>query len=204
MDTSNLSPLEIHDQLLLDTYEKILGIDEAGRGPLAGPVVMAGVIINTKSQFIKGVNDSKKVTEKKRAQLYTKLIQTHQYATAIIDHLIIDSIGIGNAVIKGMREIIAHIPAPYIIIDGYFKQGSFPPQARCIIDGDAKSYAIAAASIIAKYTRDQIMITLDNQYPVYQFKKHKGYGTKEHRELIAKYGLSEIHRKSFTLHTTKL
>lgn len=185
------------EQLLLEHYPFIIGIDEAGRGPWAGPVVIAGIKLIKDTTYIPGINDSKKLTEKKRDMLYHQLITTHEYFTVISDNTTIDTLGIGIAVTNAMNTIISSSKSPYSLIDGYFKKGTFPQNTECIIDGDALCYCIAAASIIAKYTRDNLMIELDTLYPQYNFKKHKGYGTKEHAQLLAQYGICPIHRKSY-------
>ncbi len=175
----------------------ILGIDEAGRGPWAGPVVIAGVILTPNSPVVDGIDDSKKISEKKRKELYNQLIAQYTYEVVIIEPEEIDKIGIGKAVTKGMNTIISKLPTTITFIDGYFPPSTFPDHAKSVIDGDALLYAIASASIIAKHTRDEIMIELDKLYPAYGFAKHKGYGTKLHLEMLQKYGISPIHRKSY-------
>jgi len=179
----------------------IAGVDEAGRGPLAGPVVAAAVVF-PREVYIEGVKDSKKLTEKKRLELFDKIqSKALSVGIGIIHHHVIDDINILNATFKAMHCAIGElIPQPdHLLIDGpYFAELNIP--AEKIVDGDMKSFTIAAASIIAKVTRDKIMVDYDLQYPNYGFAKHKGYGTAQHIEAIQKFGLSEIHRRSFKLH----
>lgn len=188
---------QFQDSLYLQKYSNILGMDEAGRGPWAGSVVMAGIILTSKSIQIKGVDDSKKLTSAKREELYEKIINTHNYSIVSISAKEIDKIGIGHALIKGYRQIIDNLPAEYILIDGYFKKEYFRENVACITKGDNKMYAIAAASILAKYTRDKEMEYWDLQYPRYNFKVHKGYGTMEHTKKITEFGICAIHRMSY-------
>lgn len=177
----------------------VAGVDEAGRGPLAGPVCVAAVIMsNEQEKLIDGINDSKKLTEKKREQLYDKIINSAlAYNIVLVDEKVIDSINILNATKQGMKQAVEglQIKPEVVLID------AVPLQLECetesIIKGDAKSYNIAAASILAKVTRDRLMLELDEKYPEYNFKKHKGYGTKEHINNLKKYGKCEIHRNSF-------
>ena len=191
-------------QIELDLYKKgfksICGIDEAGRGPLAGPVVIAGVIM-PKNSFIEGVNDSKKISEKKREFLYEKIIDDAIcYSVAIIGQDIIDEINILNATKKGVTNVVKKMNKrpDLILIDAleHINTDGVPYEA--IIKGDAKCYSIAAASIIAKVTRDRIMREWDEVYPQYGFLQHKGYGTAKHINAIREYGLCPIHRRSFT------
>lgn len=180
--------------------KNICGIDEAGRGPLAGPVVVAGVIMPEDS-MIEGVNDSKKVSEKKRELLYDQILEEAiSYSVAIIKQDIIDEINILNATKKGVTEVIKglNVRPDLIIIDALNKIDTDGVPYESIIKGDAKAYSIAAASIIAKVTRDRIMRQWDDVYPQYGFIKHKGYGTQAHVKAIREYGLCPIHRISFT------
>ena len=178
----------------------IAGIDEAGRGPVAGPVVVAGVIFK-KSDFIEGVMDSKKLKEKKLEELFYKIRKKAlAYSISIISHNTIDEINILQATFKGMREVADKfsVKPDLILIDGRDEPlDNEKYSQKSIIKGDAKSFSIAAASIIAKVTRDKIMRYYDKQFPEYEFAKHKGYGTKKHREMIDKYGRCKIHRQSF-------
>ena len=188
-----------------EIYEKehveyICGIDEAGRGPLAGPVVVASVIMKPDS-FIEGVNDSKKVSEKKREKLYEQIIEEAvSYSVGIIDQNEIDEINILNATKKGLTESIKglKVKPERIIVDALDKIDTCGIPKMQIVKGDAKCYSIAAASIIAKVTRDRIMRQWDEVYPMYGFARHKGYGTAAHIAAIKEYGLCPLHRRSFT------
>ena len=204
MREKELERLTILKQMEKELYKKgfknICGIDEAGRGPLAGPVVVAGVIMPEDS-MIEGVNDSKKVSEKKRELLYDKILEEAiSYSVAIIGQDIIDEINILNATKQGVTNVVKglDIRPELIIIDAlqHINTDGVPYEA--IIKGDAKCYSIAAASIIAKVTRDRIMREWDEVYPQYGFIAHKGYGTAKHIQAIKEYGLCPIHRRSFT------
>jgi ribonuclease HII len=180
-------------------YKYIAGIDEAGRGPLAGPVVAAAVIL-PKDCLIEGVNDSKKVSEKKREKLYDVIIQNAvAWGVGIMDNNVIDEINILNATRKAMHTAIEELQVKpdYILIDAEKKVDTNGIPYLPIIKGDALSISIAAASIIAKVTRDRMMREYDKIFPMYGFEKHKGYGTKAHVEAIRENGLCMIHRKSF-------
>ncbi len=186
-------------------YNCICGIDEAGRGPLAGPVV-AGAVILPKDCLIEGVNDSKKISEKKREKLYDVITENAlAWAVGIVDNNVIDEINILNATRMAMKMAIQDlkIKPDYILIDAEKKVDTDGIPYLPIIKGDALSISIAAASIIAKVTRDRIMREYDEIFPMYDFGKHKGYGTKAHVEAIGKYGLCMIHRKTFTTHFVK-
>ncbi len=181
-------------------FKNICGIDEAGRGPLAGPVVIAGVIMPEDS-MIEGVNDSKKVSEKKRELLYDKIIEEAiSYSVAIIGQDIIDDINILNATKTGVTKVVEGLDVKpnLIIIDALEHIDTKGIPYESIIKGDAKCYSIAAASILAKVTRDRIMREWDLVYPQYGFAKHKGYGTAQHIANIKEYGICPIHRRSFT------
>lgn len=193
---------EIENDLHKKEFKNICGIDEAGRGPLAGPVVVAGVIMPENS-MIEGVNDSKKVSEKKREMLYDKILEEAiSYSVSIIGQDVIDDINILNATKMGLTKVVEEqkIKPDLIIVDALNHIDTKGIPYDSIIKGDAKCYSIAAASIIAKVTRDRIMRQWDEIYPQYGFSKHKGYGTKMHIEAIKEYGLCPIHRKSFTKH----
>ena len=195
---TNLKSIE--EELYEKGFKNICGIDEAGRGPLAGPVVVAGVIMPQDS-MIEGVNDSKKVSEKKREKLYDIIIQEAiSYSVAIIGQDIIDEINILNATKKGVTQVVdeLQIKPDLIEIDALEHINTRGIPYESIIKGDAKCYNIAAASIIAKVTRDRIMRQWDEIYPQYGFIAHKGYGTAKHMEAIRQYGLCPIHRRSFT------
>ena len=191
---------EIENEIYNSGIETICGIDEAGRGPLAGPVVVAGVIM-PKDSMIEGVNDSKKVSEKKREKLYDLILEEAiSYSVAIIGQDIIDEINILNATKQGVTQVVEglDIRPDLILVDALTHINTKGVPYESIIKGDAKCYNIAAASIIAKVTRDRIMRQWDEIYPQYGFVNHKGYGTSKHIEAIKEYGLCPIHRRSFT------
>ena len=187
-------------------YKLIAGMDEAGRGPLAGPVCVAIAIMPLeKDKIIEGINDSKKLSEKKREALFEKIINTAiSYHIEFVDEKTIDNINILNATKLGMHKCINSIDVrpDMVLIDAVKLDTDIPTKS--IIKGDALSYNIACASILAKVSRDRYILSLDEKYPMYNFKKHKGYGTKEHIELLKKYGPSKIHRKSFIKHFVEI
>lgn len=189
--------LEIENELILQGFKNIGGIDEAGRGPLAGPVCAACVILD-KDNIPEGINDSKKLSEKKREALYDKIMDSAIVSFSLVDAKIIDEINIRQATILAMQNAAKgmNIKPDYLLIDGNFTIG-LSENEKFVIGGDAKSLSIGAASIIAKVTRDRLMLKIDEEYPMYNFKKHKGYGTKEHIEAIRKYGPCPYHRASF-------
>ncbi len=177
----------------------VAGIDEAGRGPLAGPVVCACVILPlTSENIIDGINDSKKLSEKKRELLFDKIIEKAiSYSIVEVDEKTIDEINILNATKLGMKKALESLKVtPDIVLIDAVKVDTNLPQEN-IIKGDAKSYNIAAASILAKVYRDRLMVEMSKKYPEYGFEKHKGYGTKVHVEALKKYGKCEIHRNTF-------
>lgn len=179
-------------------FTAVCGIDEAGRGPLAGPVVAAAVILPDGIQ-LPGVNDSKKITEKKREMLFD-FVKEHALAYGIgkASQTEIDEINILQATFVAMRRAVEalQIPADYALVDGNRIQG-LPIPAETVIGGDGKVLSIAAASILAKVTRDRYMRDIAAQYPEYGFEKHKGYGTKAHYAAIEQYGICPLHRKTF-------
>jgi ribonuclease HII len=177
-------------------YKFIAGVDEAGRGPLAGPVVAAAVILNRDTD-IQGLDDSKKLSPKKREELYPK-IQTMAHGVGVVSSEVIDKINILQATRMAMKLAVEKllITPNILLIDGNQKIESTIEQW-AIVKGDSKSISIAAASVLAKVTRDHIMAKYHNEYPQYEFSRHKGYGTKRHRYLIAEYGPCPIHRKTF-------
>ena len=184
---------------VLQGFKKICGIDEAGRGPLAGPVYAAAVILPLGLE-IDGLNDSKKLTEKKREQLFDVICEKAiAYSVGIATEKEIDEINILNATFLAMHRAVEglSVKPDYALIDG----NQFPKipsiKEEIVIKGDAKSMSIAAASIIAKVSRDRFMLEMTDKYPEYCFEKHKGYGTKLHYEKILEYGPSPIHRMSF-------
>ena len=174
----------------------IAGMDEVGRGPLAGPVVTACVCMDA-DHLIPGVNDSKKVAEKKREALYERIMSEAQYVKlGWRDPQVIDEVNILNATRQAMEECAAGFTGSVILIDAV--QGlRLPCESRAIIHGDATSYMIAAASIVAKVTRDRYMVELDKKYPMYGFARNKGYGTAEHIAALKQYGPCPEHRRSF-------
>ena len=191
---------EIEKDLYEKGFNNICGIDEAGRGPLAGPVVVAGVIM-PKDSMIEGINDSKKVSEKKREKLYDLILEEAiSYSVAIIGQDVIDEINILNATKEGVTKVVEglDVKPDLIVVDALEHINTKGIPYESIIKGDAKCYNIAAASIIAKVTRDRIMRQWDEIYPQYEFKSHKGYGTAKHIAAIKEYGLCPINRRSFT------
>ncbi len=190
--------LEIEDELYKKGYKTICGVDEAGRGPLCGPVVAAAVILK-QDDMIEGVNDSKKISPKKREELYDVIMEKALAVGVGIKGVdVIENVNILNATKLAMKEAIQNlkIKPEYVLIDGN-QMIDIDIKEQTVVSGDAKSESIAAASIIAKVTRDRMLIEYDKKYPEYGFKNHKGYGTKAHIEAIKKYGLTPIHRKSF-------
>lgn len=189
---------EIENALYAQGIEYIAGIDEAGRGPLAGPVCAAAVIL-PKDAVIEGIDDSKKLSEKKREMLFDVITEIAvAYSVKYADAGIIDDINIKSATHLAMGNAVKalQVTPDFLIIDGSDRV-SYPISYEYIIKGDAKSQTIAAASILAKVSRDRLMKELDKQYPQYNFAKHKGYGTQEHMQAIRTYGTCEIHRQSF-------
>mgnify|MGYP002028293722 CR=1 FL=1 len=179
-------------------YSLIAGLDEAGRGPLAGPVVAAAVIL-PKDELILGVDDSKKLSEKKRDELFEKIQDIAiDIGVGIVDNKTIDEINIFNATKLAMARAIESMETKpnFMLIDA-LELADINIKQKAIIKGDSKSISIAAASIIAKVTRDRIVKEYDIEYPEYKFSKHKGYGTKEHYEALKTYGATPIHRISF-------
>ena len=193
---------EIDEEFFKKGIKYIAGIDEAGRGPLAGPVVVACVIMPEDS-MIEGVNDSKKISEKKREKLYDLLLEEAvSYGIGIVNQEEIDEINILRATKKALTMALTQmeIKPNVILVDALTGIDTLGIPYKSIIKGDANSYSIAAASIIAKVTRDRIMREWDKVYPEYGFAGHKGYGTAKHIEAIKQYGLCPLHRRSFTTH----
>ena len=183
-----------------DGYTQIAGIDEAGRGALAGPVIAAAVILPMPCS-IKGLRDSKQVSPKQRARLFDEI---HNVAVSVgigsADHQVIDRLNILEAALLAMREAVEKLTLcpDYLLVDGLdLPEAGIAGEA--IPKGDSKSYSIAAASIIAKVTRDRLMVELDLIYPNYGFSRHKGYPTHQHRQAITQFGASDIHRRTFKL-----
>lgn len=179
-------------------FNAVCGVDEAGRGPLAGPVFAAAVILPDGCE-IEGLNDSKKLSEKKREALFDVIKEKAiSWSVASVDEKIIDEINILQATYLAMKNAVEglDVPADYALIDG----NRMPPiaiEGETVVKGDAKSMSIAAASILAKVSRDRFMLELDKKYPQYQFAKHKGYGTKLHYEMLTEHGISDCHRMTF-------
>ena len=195
---------EIERDLYNKGFKNICGIDEAGRGPLAGPVVVAGVIMPEDS-MIEFVNDSKKVTEKRREKLYDIIKEEAiSYSIAVIDKDVIDDINILNATKKGVTEVVdgLEVKPDLILVDALEHIDTKGIPYEPLVKGDARCYNIAAASILAKVTRDRIMRQWDEIYPEYGFSSNKGYGTAKHIAAIKEYGLCPIHRVTFTKHFT--
>ena len=180
-------------------YKCICGVDEAGRGPLAGPVCAAAVILPENCE-IEGLNDSKKLSEKKREMLFDVICEKAvSYSIAFGSIEEIEEFNILEATFIAMNRAIdgLDVTPDFALIDGNRAPKNIKIPCETVVKGDFKSASIAAASILAKVTRDRLMEEYDEKYPEYNFKKHKGYGTKEHTKLILKYGVSEVHRPSF-------
>lgn len=183
---------------VLKGYKAVCGVDEAGRGPLAGPVFAAAVILPEDCE-IDGLNDSKKISEKKRDALFDVIKEKAiSYSIASVDEKVIDEINILQATFLAMKNAVEalEVPADYALIDG----NRMPPiqiDGETIVKGDAKSPSVAAASILAKVSRDRYMLELDKKMPQYCFAQHKGYGTKLHYECLTEHGISEHHRMTF-------
>lgn len=189
---------EFEENAYAEGFTCVCGVDEAGRGPLAGPVYAAAVIL-PEGHVVEGVNDSKKLSEKKREALYDKIIdECVCYAIGTASEQEIDAINILNATYLAMQRAVAGLSVvpDCALIDGN-RAPQLDMQVQTIVKGDAKSASIAAASILAKVSRDRYMLRMAEQYPQYQFEKHKGYGTKLHYEMLEQYGISPIHRKTF-------
>ena len=176
----------------------LCGVDEAGRGPLAGPVVAAAVILNPKSR-INNLNDSKKLTEHQREEVFDDIIKSAvAYKIIFVDNDTIDKINILNATLLAMKQAVTSLPInpEIVLIDGNIIPKEIN-NSEAVIKGDAFSASIAAASILAKVSRDRYMEKISDKYPPFNFKKHKGYATKEHYDEINEYGITVLHRKSF-------
>ena len=179
-------------------YPILCGVDEAGRGPLVGPVVAAAVILPPDFR-LEGVNDSKKLSEKKREALFDVIKENAiDYGIGMADHKEIDEINILNATFLAMKRAVEamNTTPDLVLVDGN-RDPKLGLETRCIVKGDGTSASIAAASILAKVTRDRMLIELDKEYPQYHFAKHKGYGTKDHYEQLMAHGICPYHRKTF-------
>ena len=186
----------------LSKGEIVIGVDEAGRGPLAGNVVAAAAILKKYSNDLDEINDSKKLTEKKREKLFDVIMENFYIGVGEATPEEIDEINILNATFLAMRRALKNLKKQcstdyLVLVDGNFKIREYEGEQEFVIKGDAKSLSIAAASIIAKVTRDREMIEEGKKYPEYKFEKHKGYGTKLHKEKLLELGVLPIHRKSF-------
>lgn len=182
--------------------EEIIGVDEAGRGPLAGAVVAAAVKLKNYDKGLDEINDSKQISEKKREKLFDVIKEHFYVGIGMADTKEIDEINILNATFLAMRRALENLKKEcegeyLVLVDGNFKIRGYKGKQEPIIKGDAKSLSIAAASIMAKVTRDRMMREEAVKYPLYGFEKHKGYGTKQHRDAIEEHGVLDIHRKSF-------
>jgi len=196
--------IKLEEKLWKEGYKVVLGLDEAGRGPLAGPVVASGVVISDIKQVIPIVRDSKKMTEKQRNEAYDEIRKKSvAYGVGIVGSRDIDRLGIQRAVLEAMSialEIVErklNSKVDYIIADGENILSIPKYKMKKITKGDLLHYSISAASVLAKVTRDRIMYEYHTKYPVYGFDSHVGYGTKKHLEAISKYGICDIHRRSF-------
>lgn len=194
----DMADYEIEKTLYDKGYAYVCGVDEAGRGPLCGPVVAAACILPI-GLYIEGLDDSKKLTPKKRDVIFDKIIENAlAYSIAQASVKEIDTLNILEADMLAMHRAVEGLPqsADFALIDGNVSRGFCIP-TMTVIKGDSKSASIAAASILAKVTRDRMCLEMDKEYPMYGIAKHKGYGTKEHMEALRKYGPSPIHRKKF-------
>lgn len=179
-------------------FNVVVGLDEVGRGPLAGPVVAGAVFVSKDFKIIKGINDSKKLSEKQRENFYKILTNNKdiKWGIGIVSQKEIDKINILQATKLAMKKAIKNLGAEYLLLDGNFKLNTNLPE-KSIIKGDSKVFSISCASIIAKVTRDRIMKKYHAKYPEYGFDKHKGYGTAFHIKKIKELGACPIHRKTF-------
>lgn len=190
---------ELEKQAVSNGFSFVCGVDEAGRGPLAGPVCAAAVIFSPDTE-LDGVNDSKKLSEKKREALFDVICQKAlAYSIAFASVEEIEEHNILNATYLAMNRAIEglKIKADFALIDGNRVPKDIKIDCQTVVKGDSKSLSIAAASILAKVTRDRLLMEYHEKYPQYNFAKHKGYGTAEHMEAIRKFGISEVHRPSF-------
>lgn len=190
--------LELENRALEAGFQAVCGIDEAGRGPLAGPVFAAAIILPP-GLIIEGLNDSKKLSERKREELFDVIRRdATAYGIGMADHKEIDRLNILQATFLAMKravEALSRTP-DLLLVDGNRNPG-LGIETMTIVKGDAKSASIAAASVLAKVSRDRFMLELDREYPAYQFAQHKGYPTKAHYQAIRENGISPVHRKTF-------
>jgi ribonuclease HII len=202
LDLKDMLNLNEEKLIFSQGYKLVGGVDEAGRGPLAGPVVATCIVCNPTTEIVNElelVNDSKKLTEKVREELFELINKEFSVGIGICDEATIDRINILQATFLAMKKAISalQVKPKFFLVDGKFAIPNCSYQQKPIIKGDTKVFSIAAASIIAKVTRDRIMNKIHEQYPQYGFDRHKGYGTKFHLEQIKKHGPSPVHRKSF-------
>ena len=194
-----MNDLFLYDKAIKEDFPVLCGVDEAGRGPLCGPVCCAAVVL--KDDFCcDEINDSKKISEKKREKLFDVIIENCvSYSIVFIDSKTIDEINILNASLYGMKQAVneLNLTPDLVIVDGNKVPPEMEIETKAVVKGDAKSLSIAAASILAKVSRDRYMEKLHEQYPQYRLDKHKGYPTKLHYELLAEYGIQDFYRKSF-------
>jgi ribonuclease HII len=191
--------LEFEQPFWSQGFKRIAGVDEAGRGPLAGPVVAAAVIVPP-GVYIAGVDDSKKLSPARREELYHLICEVvPSIGVGVVDHMEIDRTNILAATMHAMQKaVLALTPPPdYVLVDGN-RCPDVNARAEAIVGGDARCFSIAAASIVAKVTRDRMMVAFDQEFPGYGFAAHKGYGTRAHRLAIASRGYCPIHRRSFS------
>jgi len=185
-------------RLMKNGKDHIAGVDEAGRGPLAGPVVAAAVVLDPEN-IPQGLNDSKKLTEKNREALFTKILKSAHVSWTSINAATIDEINIREATLLAMTNSVNHLPvkAEHALIDGRDVPQGLIGIGEALVKGDSRSVSISAASIVAKVVRDRMMIEADTLFPQYGFTGHKGYGSKKHRDAITEYGPCPLHRRSF-------
>lgn len=187
------------DSAIREDFPVLCGADEAGRGPLCGPVCCAAVVLPADFEC-DDINDSKKISEKKREKLFDLILENAvAYSIQMVSPQEIDEINILQASLTGMKRAVLNlgITPDIVLIDGNKVPSDMPCESKSVVKGDANSMSIAAASILAKVSRDRFMAELDKEYPQYQLLKHKGYPTKQHYELIAEYGIQDFYRKSF-------
>ena len=192
-------PLLFERAVRTEGYLRVAGLDEAGRGPLAGPVVAAAVIL-PEGLLLPGVTDSKQLSARRREQLFQTIIENAaSYGIGIVDERVIDEINIREASLLAMERAVESISSPpdYLLIDGTARLPRCAIPQRPIVKGDCLSHSIAAASILAKVTRDRMMLELDARFPQYRFGRHKGYGTAEHMALLREHGPCDAHRRTF-------
>lgn len=196
--------LELEKQMQAKGFSIVCGVDEAGRGPLAGPV-FAGACILPEDFDAEGINDSKKLSEKKREAMFEKITSSRAiWAIGTASEAEIDSLNILNATFLAMKRAVEGLSQKpdMLLVDGNRLPGTGLPET-CIVGGDGKSLSIAAASILAKVSRDRYMLELDKKYPEYRFAQHKGYGTALHYQMLKQYGISDCHRRSFLKNLTE-